>query len=94
MITFPAFAEHHHFTGHNFDTGMLGPFCVFPTAGLKATFNVNLLAFGQVLFADLSQVTPGDHIKPFCFCMPLAVSGVPTAAGGYCKGGYGPAGWV
>ena len=92
MAGFAAIAEHHHFFGNDLHGGMLDAFFIFPATGLETAFDINLLAFDQILFANLSQVTPGDDIEPLGFGMTFAVDGIPGAAGGDGEGGYGATG--
>jgi hypothetical protein len=56
LAVITSFTEHHHFAGHNFDTGMLHAFGIFPAASLQTTFDIDLLAFREVLFAYLRLV--------------------------------------
>ena len=86
MITmFTPFAKHHHFIGNNFNAIVFTAFFVFPAAGLQSSFNVDLLTLGEILFADLCQVTPGNYIEPFGLVMTFAIQGVPLTADRHCK---------
>ena len=71
---FAAVTQHHHLVGDDFDGRVFHAFAVFPTAGLQAAFDVDLLAFGQVLLADFGQVAPGDDVEPLGFCVAFAVA--------------------
>src|SRR5215216_1843144 len=84
------FAEHHHFVGDDFHTSVLDAFLVIPAPGLQTSFNVHLLAFVEILFADLCQVAPGNNVEPFCFVVTFAIHGVPRTADRYREGCDGP----
>src|SRR5450759_878810 len=92
-VRLTAFPKHHHFTGYDLHGGMLDAFLVFPTPGLQPPFDVDLLSFNEVLFTDLGQVAPGDHIEPLSFGMAFTISGVPGSAGGNSKCCHRSSGW-
>lgn len=72
-LIIPAFAQDNHLVGDHFSGDMLDSVIVFPVTGLQTPFNVDLLALGQELVADLGQATPGDNVKPLGLGAPLAI---------------------
>ena len=63
-------------------------FFVFPTTCLQTPFNVDLLIFLEVRFADLGEIAPGHDVEPFVFLAALAFGAGPTAAGDNTETGY------
>jgi hypothetical protein len=87
MIGLAAFTEDHHLVGYDLNGGVLYAFLVFPPSGLQAAFNINLLALGQVLFTNFSQISPSDDIEPLGFGVAFAIRAIPGSAGGDGEGG-------
>ena len=81
-------AQHHHFIGNDLHAGMLLAFLVIPAAGLQPSFNIDLLAFDEILFADLGQVAPGHDVEPFGLGMAFAVGAIPRTADSHGEGGH------
>jgi hypothetical protein len=79
-------SKDHHLVGDDLDRVVFDAFRVFPPASLQASFDINLLALGQVLFANLGKVTPGNDIEPFGLGMALAIRRVPGSAGRHTEG--------
>jgi hypothetical protein len=79
--------EGDHFVGDDFGAEMDFTEVVFPTAGLQAAFDIDLLVFAEPLFADFGQGAPGYHVEPFGLFMPLAFGGDPVSSGAYAKRG-------
>jgi hypothetical protein len=92
MVYLTPLAMHDHFRCDDLDGGVFNALLIFPATGLETALDINLLALGQVLFADFGQVTPGNHVEPFGIRMTFTVGGVPGAAGGDREGGHRAAG--
>src|SRR3990172_6123656 len=55
---------------------------VLPTSCLQSSFNIDLLAFGQMRLADFGEVAPGHDIKPLGFFTAMPFSRCPASACG------------
>src|SRR5581483_9221680 len=85
---YPAIPQHDHLIGDQFRPVMALPLFVFPTACLQASFDVDLLVFLEVRFADFGQVPPGHYIEPLKFLAAFALGADPTAAGHDAEAGH------
>ena len=62
---------------------MLLAILIVPAARLQPAFDVDRLAFAQMLLADLGQIAPRDDVEPLRLFASVAIAGYPRAVNGY-----------
>src|SRR5258707_12343576 len=70
-----------HLVGDEFSPKMALALIVFPAASLETAFDIDLLIFLEVRFADFGEVAPGDNVEPLVFFAAFALGADPASTG-------------